>query len=184
MIETSNKAKKMISYKNVAEKKLLSVGELKSMIEEMVAAVKIAYPNFEGLGEWETAVMFAEGRYDLEEKNTNLMDYLTGKETTAWFAGKELMRGKELRFYTKENEKTTIVVKLTKEGSGAPMRQPAVTEEQQKEMMAHFYKKQQELKSLENNNEDDYLNSPWANPNNLKSYLINGGSGIQWKAGK
>lgn len=101
MIDTSNRAKKLISYKNVAEKKLLSVGELKSVIEEMIAAVKIAYPNFDGLGEWETAVMFAEGRYDLAEKNTNLIDYLTDKETTAWFAGKELLRGKELRYYTK-----------------------------------------------------------------------------------
>lgn len=49
------------------------------MIEEMIAAVRIAYPNFEGLGEWETAVMFAENRYDLAEKNTNLIDYLTPK---------------------------------------------------------------------------------------------------------
>ena len=40
------------------------------------------------------------------------------------------------------------------------------------------------MKKLEVNNEDDYLNSPWANPNNLKSHLIDGGRGIQWRAGK
>ena len=79
-----------------------------------MAALKIAYPNYEGLGEWETAAQFADGTFDLEQRNTNTLDYLNPKETTLWWAGKELMRGKQVKFYTKENEKTKIIVKLTK----------------------------------------------------------------------
>jgi hypothetical protein len=39
-----------------------------------------------------------------------------------WWAGKELHPDKLLNFYTGKNEKTKIIVKLTKTGSGAPMR--------------------------------------------------------------
>ncbi len=45
-----------------------------------------------------------------------------------WWAGKELLRDKALNFYTGKNEKTKIVVKLTKSGSGAPVRETAVNE--------------------------------------------------------
>lgn len=44
-----------------------------------------------------------------------------------------------------------------------------------------YYKKQEELKKIESNNEDDFANSTWANPNNLKSHLVNGGGDIKWK---
>lgn len=36
-------------------------------------------------------------------------------------------------------------------------------------MMAYYYKKQEELKKLEENGEDDYLNSSWADPKSLKN---------------
>lgn len=39
-----------------------------------------------------------------------------------WWAGKELLPDKLLNNYTGKNEKTKIVVKLTKSGSGAPAR--------------------------------------------------------------
>ena len=34
--------------------------------------------------------------------------------------------------------------------------------------MHFYYKKQEESKKLEENNEDNYLDSEWANPLNLK----------------
>jgi len=39
-------------------------------------------------------------------------EYLTAKETSLWWAGKELLRGKLLLDYVGKNEKTKIVVKL------------------------------------------------------------------------
>lgn len=47
--------------------------------------------------------------------------------------------------------------------------------------MAYYYKKQEEQKKLEENNEDDFLNSAWANPNNLKNQMVNGGRNIRFK---
>jgi hypothetical protein len=45
-----------------------------------------------------------------------------------WWAGKELLREKLLNSYTGKNEKTKIVVKLTRSGSGAPVREAAIDE--------------------------------------------------------
>jgi len=44
-----------------------------------------------------------------------------------WWAGKELLKDKTLNFYTGKNEKTKIIVKLTKSGSGAPVREGAIS---------------------------------------------------------
>ena len=38
--------------------------ELIQMKEELKAALRIAYPNYEGLGEWEPAVRICEEDYD------------------------------------------------------------------------------------------------------------------------
>ena len=48
-------------------------------------------------------------------------------------------------------------------------------------MMSHYHKKQEEMKKIESNNEDDFANSSWANPNNLKNHLIGGGKQVSWK---
>ena len=58
-------------------------------------------------------------------------------------------------------------------------REAVVTEDQQKQMMARAYKRQEELKKLDENNEDDYLNSAWADPNKLKQSLTGMGK-IKW----
>ena len=60
MIKTSNDAKALVSYKNVEMKKLLDLKSktflkclgLKESFELLKAAVNIAYPNMEGLGDW------------------------------------------------------------------------------------------------------------------------------------
>ena len=69
-----------------------------------------------------------------------------------WWAGKELLREKALNTYTGKNEKTKILVKLTKTGSGAPTREPAVDEETRLKLMGMYHKKQEDLKKIESNN--------------------------------
>ncbi len=44
-----------------------------------------------------------------------------------------------------------------------------------------YHKKQEELKKIETNNEEDFANSSWANPNNLKNYLVTGGKDFKFK---
>lgn len=56
------------------------------------------------------------------------------------------MPGKKLEDYVGKNDKTKIVAKLQKKGTGAPGREPIVTEEQKKQMMLHAYRRQEELK--------------------------------------
>lgn len=86
-----------------------------------------------------------------------------------------------LNSYTGKNEKTKIIVKLTKTGSGAPVRESAVDEETRIKLMSMYHKKQEELKKIESNNEEDFANSSWANPNNLKNYLVTGGKGVGFR---
>ncbi len=63
-----------------------------------------------------------------------------------WWAGKELQVDKKLADYIGKNEKTKVIVKLQKKGTGAPSREPVVDEEQKKQMMLHAYRRQEELK--------------------------------------
>jgi len=61
-----------------------------------------------------------------------------------------------------------VVAKLQKKGSGAPQREPVVSEDEQKAMIAFYHKKQQEAEVMALEDEDAYLNSQWANPKALK----------------
>jgi len=47
-----------------------------------------------------------------------------------------LQREKKLSDYVGKNDKTKVVAKLQKKGSGAPQREPIVSEEEQKAMVA------------------------------------------------
>ncbi len=50
-------------------------------------------------------------------------------------------------------------------------------------MMAQYFKKQEELKKMADDDEDDYVNSSWANPKALKSSLVGGSSGVRFRPG-
>ena len=63
-----------------------------------------------------------------------------------WWASKEMHSSKKLLDYVGKNEKTKIVVKLQKRGTGPPGREPVVSEEQKKQMMLQAYRRQEELK--------------------------------------
>ena len=47
-------------------------------------------------------------------------------------------------------------------------------------MMAYYYRKQEELKKLEENDEDDYINSSWADPKSLKRAFTGVGGNIRF----
>lgn len=102
------------------------------------------------------------------------------EKTTLWYAGKEMVRGKALGDYLGKNEKTTVIVKLTQTGSGAPPREPVIDKETHRQMLAYYYKKQEEAKKAEQDIDDGYLESPWANPKGLKNDL-NGVGDVKWK---
>ena len=63
-----------------------------------------------------------------------------------WFSGKELIRGNPLKKFVGANEKTKIVVKLSKRGSGAPPREPVLSDDERKQFMLLAHRRQEELK--------------------------------------
>jgi Protein of unknown function (DUF2870). len=69
------------------------------------------------------------------------------------------------------NEKTKVIAKLQRQGSGPPGREPIVNEEERQAMMAHYFKRQEELKRLAEADDDDYLNSQWADSKEMKRSL-------------
>ena len=66
-------------------------------------------------------------------------------EAELWFATKNMGRDKKLSDYLGNNEKTKVVVKLTKVGSGPPGREQPFTEQERKEMMMVQHRRQEEV---------------------------------------
>jgi hypothetical protein len=56
-----------------------------------------------------------------------------------------------------------MVIKATKKGGGAPVREAMIDEDTHKKMLAYYHKKQEEHKQLDEADEgDQYMNSAWA----------------------
>jgi len=101
-------------------------------------------------------------------------------KTTLWFATKELTREKQLKDFLGKNEKTKVVVKLSTAGSGPPVREPMFNEEERKAMMMAEHRRREEVKRLLEDEDEDHLNSSWANPKQLATGL-QGLSSVSWK---
>ena len=56
-----------------------------------------------------------------------------------------------------------------------------MTEEQQKQMMLHWHRKQEEFKKLSQDAEDSYLDSKWADNNQLRREFQGMKGDIRWK---
>jgi hypothetical protein len=95
-------------------------------------------------------------------------ELLDPKTTSLWCAGKEFERNQIVADRLGRNEKTKVIAKLQKAGSGPPSREPIVNEEERKAMMAHYFKRNEELKKLAEADDDDYLNSNWADSKEMK----------------
>lgn len=139
----------------------------------------MCYPAFHGLGDWEPIKVILENGEEFCEK-MDLSDDLWATSSTIWVCGKELYSGKILSDYFGKNEKSKYVVKVQKKGSGAPVREPLIDTDTHKQMLAFYHKKQEEQKKLEDDNEDSYMNSAWADGKQLKSSL-HGQSDVKWK---
>ncbi|KAK8741803.1 hypothetical protein OTU49_002407 [Cherax quadricarinatus] len=105
---------------------------------------------------------------------------LEASMTQLWFAGKEMQCGKKLLDYLGKNEKSKVIMKIQKRGQGPPGREPMLTEEQQKALMAAEFKRREELKRLDNDDDDSYLNSAWADNHQLHR-RFQGLDNISWK---
>ena len=96
---------------------------------------------------------------------------IDANDASLWVCNKEFRRGQLVSDRLGNNEKTKVIAKLTTKGSGAPAREPIVSEEERNAMTAFYFKRQEELKKLALADEDDYLNSEWADPKGMKRNL-------------
>ena len=151
----------------VDKKVALTRREIDEKISAVRNAVAAAYPM--GLPEWEVT------RMALEEplEKLNLQGSVTDSNNASlWAMNKEFVRGELVsdRLGTK-NEKTKVICKLTLKAAGAPPREAIVSEAERNAMAAFYFKRQEELKRLADADEDDYLNSEWADPKGMKLNL-------------
>lgn len=149
----------------VAKKVPLTVAMLEEAIDTVRGAVMIAYPM--GLPEWDLVRQCLEGTEELAG-TSYANDEFDPETAQLWWAGKMMIPENKLSDHVGRNEKTKVIAKLTKKGSGAPQREQAVDAQTQKEMMAFYHRKQEEMKKLAENQDDDYTASTWANPKALK----------------
>lgn len=77
------------------------------------------------------------------QASTEVIEPTKGK---LWFAGKQMLPETNLRDYIGTNEKSRIIVKLTKMEEHAPGRESVIDAETKKQMMLHAYRRQEELK--------------------------------------
>mmetsp|Transcript_31011 Transcript_31011/g.50166 ORF Transcript_31011/g.50166 Transcript_31011/m.50166 type:complete len:283 (+) Transcript_31011:154-1002(+) len=172
-----DEAQSCISKDQVSKRVLLSKEILEEAISRINGAVKIVYPG--GLPEYDPVREELENKEQLEGSQASL-EVMDGDTCTLWWAGKQLLRGQKMEVFVGKNEKTKIVAKLQKKGSGPPVRESPVDSDTQKAMLSYYYKKQEEQKKLVEDMEDSYLNSDWADPKSLKRHF-QGVSNVSWR---
>mmetsp|Transcript_16897 Transcript_16897/g.23909 ORF Transcript_16897/g.23909 Transcript_16897/m.23909 type:complete len:141 (+) Transcript_16897:576-998(+) len=128
----------------------------------------MAYPM--GLPEWDNTKLSLDS-IDGLRKTKAANDVLDFESTSLWIAGKEFEKGKLVSDRLGKNEKTKVIAKLQKTSNGPPAREPMVSEEERKAMMAHYFKRQEEMKRISLADDEDYLNSEWADPKEMKKSL-------------
>ncbi|KAI8996076.1 hypothetical protein BC832DRAFT_306145 [Gaertneriomyces semiglobifer] len=175
--KTLDNAEACLSADLVKLNKCLTKDILEEAFANVQGAVMIAFPM--NIPEWDPVREALEDKEDLSGTQAS-KDIIPAGEASLWWAGKELLPPHPLSHYTGTNNKTKIIAKLQKRGQGPPLREPPVSEQQQKEMMAYYYRKQEQQKKLMENDEDEYLHSPWANPKSLKSAFTGIGD-VSWR---
>ncbi|CAK8698527.1 unnamed protein product [Clavelina lepadiformis] len=180
LTKTIAEAKANISKKHVDANIVMTKEIIKDTLDLLRGAVTIVYPM--GLPPHDPIKMEFDNEEDLTGTQASLSVIPEG-QGTLWWAAKEMQTGKKLSDYVGKNEKTKIVVKLQKRGTGPPGREPVVNEEEKKQMMLQAYRRQEELKKLENVEDDRHLDSQWADNNMLKRQF-QGLNNISWRPGK
>lgn len=182
MKEVIDGAKKVVSNENPDLKRVMTAEELKEIIMLFRGAVMIAYPGYHGLPEWDPVWLILEDKLNYVGVYPDC-EWIDEKKATLWWAKKELQSGQFLHQYVGKNDKTKIVAKLMEKGKGAPLAEPPIDKETHSKMLSFYHKKQEEMKKLEEDNEDDYMNSAWADPRHLKNQLLNGGADVRYRMG-
>eukprot|EP00584_Thalassiosira_punctigera_P000312 CAMPEP_0172538642 /NCGR_PEP_ID=MMETSP1067-20121228/10002_1 /TAXON_ID=265564 ORGANISM="Thalassiosira punctigera, Strain Tpunct2005C2" /NCGR_SAMPLE_ID=MMETSP1067 /ASSEMBLY_ACC=CAM_ASM_000444 /LENGTH=290 /DNA_ID=CAMNT_0013324183 /DNA_START=71 /DNA_END=943 /DNA_ORIENTATION=- len=159
-----------IGKHEVQKKIALTIDCIEDKINNVRGAVTIAYPM--GLPDWDLARMALDEPIE-KLKGTYLGgSVIDANDASLWACNKEFLRGQLVSDRLgSRNEKTKVIAKLTTKGAGPPAREPIVSEVERNAMSAFYFKRQEDLKQLAQADEDDYLNSEWADPKGMKRNL-------------
>lgn len=177
--KTVKEVQEAISKKLVAQGKPITKKTVLEQLDLLRGACTIVYPM--GLPPHDPIRMEFEFREELGGTQDSL-HVIFREEGEMWFCGKQIFTGnnQKLGDFIGKNEKTKVVVKLQRRGGGAPAREPLMTEEEQKALMMYAYRKQEEHKKLAEDEDDSYMNSDWADKQQLKRHF-QGLRNINWK---
>lgn len=165
---TIEESRSMISKKLVDSNTSLTYQIVQRALDIIRGAVTIVYPM--GLPPHENIYMELTNTEDLN--GTQALNEIVEPATAQlWFAGHQMYPDKCLFDYLGRNDKSKVVIKLVKNGEGAPGREPVLSEQERKHLMSLQYRRQEELKNLEKDEDDQYLNSKWADGGDLKRQL-------------
>lgn len=175
--KTIAEAKGIISKELVKSNTCLTEQHICDAIDILRGAIMIAYPM--NLPPYDPIREEFENREELKGTQDHKM-VLDVSVTKLWFAGKEMLCGKKLLDYVGKNEKSKVIVKVQPRGQGAPSREPLLSEDERKKLMMAEFHRREELKKLEDEDDDSYLNSPWADNRQLQK-SFQGLANISWK---
>uniref|UniRef100_A0A0A9YT76 Uncharacterized protein C21orf59 n=2 Tax=Lygus hesperus TaxID=30085 RepID=A0A0A9YT76_LYGHE len=175
--KTIEEAKARVSKKKVEANQCLTHKAIQETLDILRGATMIVYPM--GLPPHEPIRLELENNEDLSGTQASA-EVVDPNLAQLWFSGKEILRGKKMKDFVGNNEKTKIIVKISQVGKGAPGREPVMTEEERKQLMLQEYRRQEELKKLEADDDDDYHNAAWADGSTLKR-SFQGLSNISWR---
>ncbi|KAK8741801.1 hypothetical protein OTU49_002407 [Cherax quadricarinatus] len=177
LLKTVAEAKAIVSKEQVKSSVCLTEQHICDALDILRGAIMIVYPM--NLPPHDPIRKELENREVLSGTQDEKL-VLEASMTQLWFAGKEMQCGKKLLDYLGKNEKSKVIMKIQKRGQGPPGREPMLTEEQQKALMAAEFKRREELKRLDNDDDDSYLNSAWADNHQLHR-RFQGLDNISWK---
>jgi cilia- and flagella-associated protein 298 len=175
-----NDAIAMVDKKLVDENKVLVNRAIVEALALLRGAVTIVYPM--QLPPHDSIRNEFQNTEDLTGTQASL-EVIEPAKAQLWFAGKQMLPDRKLADFIGKNEKCKVIVKLQKSGEGAPSREPVINEAERKQMMMHAYRRQEELKRLENDDDNNYLNSDWSSGSSLKSQM-QGINDIKFRIGK
>ncbi|XP_072946480.1 cilia- and flagella-associated protein 298-A [Epargyreus clarus] len=170
-------AKEIISKKHVDLRKCMTQKDVAKALDELRGATKIVFPA--GLPPHDPVRMELDNVEDLTGTQA-ANEVIDPSRACLWACGKKLINSNKLSDHLGRNDKSKVTVKLCSSSEGAPGREPIMTEEERKQLMLQAYRKQEEWKKLEQDDDDNYLNSKWADGQNMKRQF-HGLNNISWK---
>ncbi|XP_047510249.1 cilia- and flagella-associated protein 298 [Pieris napi] len=172
-------AKETISKKHVDLRKCMTQKDVARALEELLGATKIVFPA--GLPPHDPVRMELDNVEDLTGTQA-ANEVIDPSRACLWACGKKFINGNKLSDHLGKNDKTKVTVKLCSASEAAPGREPILTEDERKQLMLQAYRKQEEWKKLEQDDDDNYLNSKWSDGQNLKRQF-HGLNNISWRPG-